>query len=57
MSEKEKTFVPAPGACVPWEVKLEEWGGSIPGNAEVVKKHWENLDAFAYAFIWFWVQR
>lgn len=54
--EKEKTIVPAPGTCVPWKVKMEEFG-EIPGNEEIVKKHWENLDAFAYGFIWFWVQR
>lgn len=56
MSEKEKTFVPGPGTCVPWTVKREELG-EIPGNEELVKKHWENLDGFAYGFIWFWVQR
>lgn len=57
MSEKEKIdFVPGPGTCVPWKVKVEELG-EIPGNEEVVKKHWESLEGFAYGFIWFWVQR
>jgi hypothetical protein len=54
--EKEKTFVPSPNTCVPWEVKKEEFG-EFPGNEEVVKKEWENLESFAYNFIWFWVQR
>ncbi len=54
--EKEKTFVPDPGTCVPWRVKAEEIG-EFPGNEEIVKKHWEALDGFANAFIWFWVQR
>ncbi len=56
MSEKETTFVPDAGKCVPWEVKLKELG-KLPGNEEIVKKNWENLDEFAYNFIWFWVQR
>ncbi|APC07478.1 hypothetical protein [Neomoorella thermoacetica] len=53
---KEKAFVPEAGTCVPWKVKREELG-EIPGNEEIVKKEWEKLEAFAYAFIWFWVQR
>ncbi|SFG54268.1 hypothetical protein SAMN05660649_01920 [Desulfotomaculum arcticum] len=56
MSEKEIKFVPKPGTCVPWEVKKEELQ-KIHGNEEIVKKEWEKLDAFAYSFIWFWVQR
>jgi len=56
MSEKEKTFVPEPGTCMPWHVKKEELG-SIPGNEEMVKKDWERLDEMAYNFIWFWVHR
>jgi hypothetical protein len=56
MTEKEKKFVPGPGTCVPWEVKKEELG-EIPGNEEIVKKNWENLDSFAYNFIWFWAQQ
>jgi len=56
MSEKEKSFVPDPGTCVPWKIKKEELE-EINGNEEIVKKEWEKLDEFAYNFIWFWVQR
>ncbi|AFM40237.1 hypothetical protein Desaci_1205 [Desulfosporosinus acidiphilus SJ4] len=57
MADKEKSFInPNPGVCVPWELKLEEFG-DLPGNEEIVKKEWEKLDDFAYNFIWFWVQR
>ncbi|GEA17297.1 hypothetical protein [Moorella sp. E306M] len=53
---KVKAFVPAPGTCVPWRIKKEEFGDLL-GNEEIVKGEWEKLDTFAYAFIWFWVQR
>jgi hypothetical protein len=55
--EKKIDFVPEPNTCVPWKVKLDELGGELPGDEEIVKKAWENLDAYAYNFIWFWVQR
>jgi hypothetical protein len=53
---KVKALVPAPGTCVPWRIKKEEFGDLL-GNEEIVKGEWEKLDTFAYAFIWFWVQR
>lgn len=56
MSDEKINFVPEAGTCVPWDVRKEELG-ELPGNEETVKKYWEQLDAFAYAFIWFWVQR
>ncbi|MEW8958867.1 hypothetical protein MHOCP_19320 [Moorella humiferrea] len=49
-------FVPEAGTCVPWDIKKKEFG-TIAGNEELVKKEWTGLDALAYAFIWFWVQR
>lgn len=54
--EEEKLLVPDPGVCVPWKVKMEEFG-AFPGIEEIVKKEWEKLDDFAYNFIWFWAQR
>lgn len=57
MCDKEqKKFVAEPGTCIPWRIKKEELG-ELPGNEEIVKKEWEKLEAFAYSFIWFWVQR
>lgn len=56
MAEKEVKFVPEPGTCLPWEVKLAEFG-ELAGNEAIVKQEWEKLDAFAYSFIWWFVQR
>jgi len=55
-SNKVKTNGIHPGVCVPWEEKVKEFG-EILGNAEIVKKEWEQLDAMAYAYLWFWVHR
>ena len=56
MAEKITNFVPAAGNCVPWKIIKEEVG-EVPGNEELVKKQWEFLDAYIYAYIWSWVQR
>lgn len=53
--EKEKKGFP-PGVCVPWEEKLKDLG-EILGNEEIIKSEWEKLDAFAYIYLWWWVQR
>lgn len=45
-----------PGVCVPWDEKAKELG-EIKGDAEMIKKEWENLDAFAYVYLWWWVHR
>jgi len=51
-----KEFIPEAGTCVSWKIKKDELG-ELPGNEEMVEKYWDMLDAFAYSFIWFWVQR
>lgn len=56
VENKMKSFIPEAGTCVPWKIKKEELG-ILAGNEEIVKSSWEMLDALAYAFIWFWVQR
>ena len=56
MSDDKTLLNPQPGVCVPWDVKKQEFE-EFPGNEEIVKKAWGNLDDFAYNFIWFWVQR
>ncbi|MGB9792545.1 MAG: hypothetical protein ACPLTR_08225 [Thermacetogeniaceae bacterium] len=53
--ERENKGFP-PGVCVPWEEKLKELG-TILGNEEIIKSEWEKLDAFAYIYLWWWVQR
>jgi hypothetical protein len=40
-----------PGTCVPWEEKLQELP-PITGDAEMVKRVWENIDGLGYMYIW-----
>lgn len=59
MSENgnETTKAPmAPGVCIPWTEQLERMG-RIKGNSEIVKSEWEQLDMFAYLYLWYWVHR
>jgi len=46
----------APGVCVPFEEFAKKMG-SFTGDAELIKSQWEKLDAFAYLYLWWWVQR
>ncbi len=54
-TETERTRIPEsktkPGVCTPWEEKLKELP-EIQGDAEIVKRIWENNDALANSFIW-----
>jgi len=45
-----------PGVCIFWETKKEELG-DIKGDPEIIKSEWEQLDAMAYIYHWWWVQR
>ena len=45
-----------PAVCIPWDQKLKEVG-EVRGDADQVKKEWENLDMFGNLYIWNWVQR
>ncbi|MBM3289095.1 MAG: hypothetical protein FJY92_02995 [Candidatus Hydrogenedentes bacterium] len=50
----EKEFVqaaPAPGICVPWNVKRKELG-TLLGDEAIVKRVWDNIEGFAYTYIW-----
>ncbi|HHW08058.1 MAG TPA: hypothetical protein GXX34_11130 [Clostridia bacterium] len=45
-----------PGVTVPWEEfakKMEPFTGDV----ELIKSNWEKVDAFAYLYLWWWVQR
>lgn len=45
-----------PGVAVPWEEiagKMEP----IMGDRELIKAQWEKIDALAYMYLWWWVQR
>lgn len=42
---------PAPGICVPWEVKRKELD-AVLGDEAIVKKVWDDIEGFAYTYIW-----
>lgn len=42
---------PAPGVCIPWEVKRQELG-VIRGDEAIVRRVWEQLDALGDMYIW-----
>ena len=50
MSERAKPKV-QPGVCIPWEEKLKELP-EITGDAQLVQRVWEDIDALAYTYIW-----
>ena len=39
------------GVCYPWEEKLKEVP-AIPGDPELCRRVWQDLDALAYTYIW-----
>ncbi len=39
------------GTVEPWPVVKEQWE-PITGDEKLVKDTWEELDAWAYAFVW-----
>jgi hypothetical protein len=40
-----------PGSCIPWEEKRKEFP-PIPGDENLVKRTWEEVDALGYMYIW-----
>ncbi|HXP61690.1 MAG TPA: uroporphyrinogen decarboxylase family protein, partial [Dongiaceae bacterium] len=40
-----------PGTCFPWEQRAKELP-EITGNADLVRKIWEDIDSFGITFIW-----
>ena len=40
-----------PGVCIPWEEKAKELP-NIPGDKELVKRIWEDIDSLGNMFIW-----
>lgn len=45
---------PAKGMITPWEVKREELG-EIPGNEDLIRLGWENIEHIAFNWLWTWV--
>ena len=40
-----------PGVCIPWEDKRKELP-TIKGDEEILKRVWEDIDAYGHMFIW-----
>lgn len=40
------------GTCIAWEEKLKELPNPIPGDAELARRIWEEVDALGNMFIW-----
>ena len=49
--QRKATAARKPGVCIPWEEKVKELP-PIQGDAEIVKRIWEDVDALAYTFVW-----
>jgi hypothetical protein len=43
--------VPA-GACIPWEEKRKELPAEIPGDIDLARRIWEEIDGLGNMFIW-----
>ncbi|WP_214659233.1 hypothetical protein [Candidatus Formimonas warabiya] len=52
----KKTYPGIPGVCIPWDEQVKKMG-TIMGKEEIIKSEWEKLEAFAYVYLWWWVQR
>lgn len=53
-AENESVNHPArsrPGVCIPWEDKRRELP-ALTGDAQLVQRVWEDIDALAYTYIW-----
>lgn len=42
---------PQPGVCFPWEQKAKEYP-PLSGDIDLTKRVWDNLEGFAYMYIW-----
>jgi hypothetical protein len=50
-------YRPKPGVLIPWEKKREELealsgGKGITGDPEIIRKAWEDIEAYAARFVW-----
>ncbi len=50
MAEWKHTIRP-PGTVVPWDEKVKDLP-PIQGDTQLIKRIWEDTDAFAYMYIW-----
>lgn len=42
----------APGVCMPWEEKRRELPAEIPGDIDLARRIWEEIDGMGNMFIW-----
>ena len=49
--EPKSRPAPRPGVCIPWEQKAKELA-EIKGDAELVRRIWQDVDGLAYVYIW-----
>jgi hypothetical protein len=40
-----------PGVCFPWEERVKDLP-AITGSPELVRRVWEDVDAFGHMYIW-----
>jgi len=43
-----------PKMVTPWDEQCSELGG-VPGNEDLIRRSWEQLESLAYTWIWQWV--
>ena len=51
MSEQETCKRP-PNVCIPWEEKRKELPTELTGDEQIVRRVWEEIDAFGYMYVW-----
>jgi hypothetical protein len=49
--DKRIKYRSKPGVLIPFEEKLKEYG-SITGDADIIKKAWEDIEEYATRFVW-----
>jgi len=49
-----KVALPEPRVVTPWEVIKAENGWTVPGDEELIKKHWDRLEQMAYNWLISW---
>ena len=51
LREGSSVSIPAPGVCLPWEVKRTELP-ELSGDVDLLERIWKQVDAHGYTYIW-----
>jgi len=51
LREGSRVSIPAPGVCLPWEVKRTELP-ELSGDVDLLERIWKQVDAHGYTYIW-----